>query len=187
MKYLIIGLGNPGSEYENTKHNIGFKILNQLAFDNNIEFMSFRYAEIAEFSFKSRKIVLVKPNTFMNLSGKAVRYWMNELNIDIQNILVVTDDISLPFGDLRMREKGSDGGHNGLKNINFILENTAYPRLRFGIGKDFNRGNLVDYVLSDFTKAHYEVIEERINKAIDMIKSFCFIGIKQTMSDFNGK
>jgi PTH1 family peptidyl-tRNA hydrolase len=187
MKYLIVGLGNPGSEYENTKHNIGFKILNQLAADHNIDFRSFRYADIAEFSFKSRKIVLVKPNTFMNLSGKAVRYWMNELNINMQNILVVTDDISLSFGELRMREKGSDGGHNGLKNINSILGSHEYPRFRFGIGNDFTRGNQVDYVLSDFTKKHYELMQERINKATDMIKSFCFIGIKQTMSDFNGK
>ena len=187
MKYLIIGLGNPGPEYENTKHNIGFKILDKLAFDNNIDFSSFRYADISEFSFKSRKIILVKPNTFMNLSGKAVRYWMNELNINIQNILVVTDDISLSFGELRMREKGSDGGHNGLKNINSILGSHEYPRLRFGIGNDFTRGNQGDYVLSDFTKTHYELMEERINKAADMIKSFCFIGIKQTMSDFNGK
>ena len=187
MKYLIIGLGNPGAEYENTRHNIGFKVLDALVSASNTSFTTDRYTDVAELKFKGRKLVLIKPNTFMNLSGKAVNYWMQQSKIEVANILVVTDDISLLFGVLRMRKKGSDGGHNGLKDINSVIGNNNYARLRFGIGNDFPRGKQVDYVLSNFTDVDNESIEERIDLAIMMIQGFITIGIDQTMSEFNGK
>ena len=187
MKYLIIGLGNPGAEYQNTRHNIGFKVLDTLASISNTSFITDRYADVAELKFKSRKLVLIKPNTFMNLSGKAVNYWMQQSKIEATNILVVTDDISLPFGVLRMRKKGSDGGHNGLKDINSVIGNNNYARLRFGVGNDFPRGKQVDFVLSNFTDVDNKSIEERIDLAILMIQGFVTIGIDQTMSEFNGK
>ena len=139
MKYLIIGLGNPGAEYENTRHNIGFKVLDALVSASNTSFTTDRYADVAEIKFRGRNLVLIKPNTFMNLSGKAVNYWMQNTKIDIENMLVITDDISLPFGVLRMRKKGSDGGHNGLKDINSVIGDNNYARLRFGVGNDFPR------------------------------------------------
>ena len=187
MKYLIIGLGNPGAEYENTRHNIGFKVLDALVSTSNTFFTTDRYADVAELKFKGRKLVLIKPSTFMNLSGKAVNYWMQQSKIEATNILVVTDDISLLFGMLRMRKKGSDGGHNGLKDINSVIGNNNYARLRFGIGNDFPRGKQVDYVLSNFTDVDNESIEERIDLAIMMIQGFVTIGVDQTMSEFNGK
>ena len=187
MKYLIIGLGNPGAEYQNTKHNIGFKVLDTLVSASNTSFTTDRYADVADLKFKGRKLVLIKPNTFMNLSGKAVNYWMQQSKIEATNILVVTDDISLPFGMLRMRKKGSDGGHNGLKDINSVIGNNNYARLRFGIGNDFPRGKQVDFVLSNFTDVDNKSIEERIDLAIMMIQGFVTIGIDQTMSEFNGK
>ena len=187
MKYLIIGLGNPGAEYKTTRHNIGFKVLDTLISTSHTSFKTDRYAEIAELKFKGRKLVLIKPNTFMNLSGKAVNYWMQQSKIDVTNILVVTDDISLPFGVLRMRKKGSDGGHNGLKDISSVIGNNNYSRLRFGIGNDFPRGKQIDFVLSNFTDGDNESIEERIYLAIMMIHGFVTIGIDQTMSEFNGK
>ena len=187
MKYLIIGLGNPGAEYENTRHNIGFKVLDKLAGLSNISFSTEKLADIAEVKFKGRNLVLVKPNTFMNLSGKAVAYWMQKSKINIENILVVTDDISLPFGVLRLRKKGSDGGHNGLKNIQEVLTESNYPRLRFGVGNDFPRGKKIDYVLGDFTAENYETMEERIDMSVKIIQSFTAAGIGRTMSDFNGK
>ena len=186
MKFLIIGLGNPGADYNNSRHNIGFKVLDKLASLSNISFSSDRYADVTNLRFKGRNLVLIKPNTFMNLSGKAVNYWMQQSKIEATNILVVTDDISLPFGVLRMRKKGSDGGHNGLKDINSVIGNN-YARLRFGIGNDFQRGRQVDYVLSSFTDMDNESIEESINLAIMMIQGFVTIGIDQTMSEFNGK
>mgnify|MGYP001334437999 CR=1 FL=1 len=155
MKYLIIGLGNPGAEYENTRHNIGFKVLDALVSASNTSFTTDRYADVAEIKFKGRNLVLIKPNTFMNLSGKAVNYWLQNTKIDAANMLVITDDISLPFGVLRMRKKGSDGGHNGLKNIQAVLGNSNYPRLRFGVGDDFSRGKQVEYVLDDFLDAEF--------------------------------
>ena len=187
MKYLIIGLGNPGAEYENSRHNIGFKVLDALISASNTSFKTDRYADVAELKFKGRKLVLIKPNTFMNLSGKAVNYWMQQSKIEATNILVVTDDISLPFGVLRMRKKGSDGGHNGLKDINSVIGNNNYARLRFGVGNDFPRGKQVDFVLSNFTDVDNKSIEERIDLAIMMIQGFVTIGIDQTMSEFNGK
>ena len=187
MKYLIIGLGNPGVEYENTRHNIGFRVLDVLISAFKTSFKPNRHADVAELKFKGRKLVLIKPNTFMNLSGKAVNYWMQQSKIEATNILVVTDDMSLPFGVLRMRKKGSDGGHNGLKDINSVLGSNNYSRLRFGIGNDFQKGKQAGYVLSNFTDADNESIKERINLAIMMIKGFVTIGIDQTMSEFNGK
>ena len=187
MKYLIVGLGNPGADYENTRHNIGFKVLDKLASLSNISFTTDRYADVAEIKFKGRNLVLIKPNTFMNLSGKAVNYWLQNTKIGAANMLVVTDDISLPFGALRMRKKGSDGGHNGLKNIQAVLGNSNYPRLRFGVGDDFSRGKQVEYVLDDFSDEDYTTMNNRMEMAVKMIQAFATIGIDYTMSDFNGK
>ena len=187
MKYLIIGLGNPGAEYENTRHNIGFKVLDKLASLSNISFSADRHADIAEVKFKGRNLVLIKPNTFMNLSGKAVNYWMQNTKIDTANMLVVTDDISLPFGILRLRKKGSDGGHNGLKDIQTVLGNSDYPRLRFGVGNDFTRGKQSEYVLGNFLDEDYYTMDNRMEMAVKMIQAFATMGIERTMSDFNGK
>jgi len=187
MKYLIIGLGNPGAEHENTRHNIGFKVLDKIASLSNISFSTEKLADVAEVKFKGRSLVLVKPNTFMNLSGKAVAYWMKKSKINIENILVITDDISLPFGVLRLRKKGSDGGHNGLKDIQAVLSESNYPRLRFGVGNDFARGKKVDYVLGSFTSEDYETIDDRLDMSVKIIQSFTTAGIDRTMSDFNGK
>ena len=187
MKYLIIGLGNPGVEYENTRHNIGFKILDELAGLSNISFSNERFADVAHVRYKGRTLVLVKPNTFMNLSGKAVNYWMQQTKVDIENILIVTDDISLPFGIVRMRKKGSDGGHNGLKDIQYHLETSNYPRLRFGVGGDFPRGKQAEYVLGNFTDQDYMTMCDRMDLSVKMIQAFTSMGIGRTMSDFNGK
>ena len=187
MKYLVVGLGNPGAEYANTRHNIGFKMLDKLASLSNISFSSERYADICDIKFKGRKLILVKPSTFMNLSGKAVKYWMQKRSVEQEKILVITDDISLPFGVLRLRKKGAAGGHNGLYNIQESLGNSSYSRLRFGIGNDFPRGHQSDYVLSSFTDENNKTIDERIAIGIKMVQSFVTIGIERTMSDFNGK
>ena len=187
MKYLIIGLGNPGAEYENTRHNIGFKVLDKLASLSNISFSTNKFADVAEVKFKGRNLILVKPNTFMNLSGKSVHYWMQKSKVNIDNILVITDDISLPFGVLRLRKKGSDGGHNGLKDIQNVMNSVKYPRLRFGVGNDFPRGRQADYVLSNFTDDDYQTMDNRIDLAIKMTQGFTTNGIARTMSDFNGK
>ena len=187
MKYLVIGLGNPGAEYENTRHNIGFKVLDALVSASNTSFTTDRYADVAEVKFKGRNLVLIKPNTFMNLSGKAVNYWLQKEKINKDNLLIITDDIALTSGELRMRAKGSDGGHNGLKDINKILGITNYARLRFGVGNDFSRGNQVQYVLSDWNKDEEKKLEISIDQAISMIKAFCTIGIDRTMSMYNGK
>jgi PTH1 family peptidyl-tRNA hydrolase len=187
MKYLIIGLGNPGAEYENTRHNIGFKVLDALVSASNTSFTADRYADVAEVKFKGRNLVLIKPNTFMNLSGKAVAYWMQKSKINIENIMVVTDEISLPFGILRLRKKGSDGGHNGLKDIQAVLGDSHYPRLRFGVGDDFSKGKQVEYVLSNFSDEDYFTMDNRMEMAVKMIQAFATMGIGRAMSDFNGK
>jgi peptidyl-tRNA hydrolase, PTH1 family len=187
MKYLIIGLGNPGAEYKNTRHNIGFKVLDKLASLSNISFSSDRHADVCEIMFKGRKLILVKPSTFMNLSGKAVQYWLSKTKVKQERLLVITDDISLPFGVLRLRKKGSDGGHNGLNNIQVALGNSAYPRLRFGVGNDFASGRQADYVLSNFTNEDYQNLDERIEMAIKIAQGFTTNGIDRTMSEFNGK
>lgn len=185
MKYLIAGLGNIGAEYELTRHNIGFLILDQLADQQKVNFTTDRLAEKAEFKFKGRSIHLIKPTTYMNLSGKAIAYWLQDLKIPKENLLVLVDDLALPFGSLRLRTKGSSAGHNGLKNIEQLLGGQDYSRLRFGIGNDFGKGQQVDFVLSNFDKAEFEKLPEVINKANEMVLSFCTIGPERTMNVFN--
>ena len=185
MKYLIAGLGNIGPEYELTRHNIGFLVVDQLADQQKSAFRMDRLAEKAEFRFKGRSIHVIKPTTYMNLSGKAVAYWMNDLKIPKENVLIIVDDIALPFGSLRLRTKGSDAGHNGLKNIEQVLGGRDYSRLRFGIGNEFGKGQQIDYVLSNFTQEEFEKLPAIIKKTNDMIMSFCTIGAERTMTLFN--
>ena len=187
MKYLIVGLGNIGKEYDGTRHNIGFMVLDALAKASNLVFEDKRYGAITTLSVKGQQLVLLKPSTYMNLSGNAVRYWMNQENIPLERLLIVVDDLSLPFGTLRMKPSGSDGGHNGLKHIAAVLGTQAYARLRFGIGNDFPRGGQVDYVLGQFTEENLQTMEERLTVADEMIKSFCLSGIQFTMNHFNKK
>ena len=187
MKYLVVGLGNIGAEYAETRHNIGFKVLDALAAASDTTFMSARYGAVATLRHRGHIVTLLKPSTYMNLSGKAVRYWMQELKIEKQNLLVVVDDIALPFGELRMRTKGSDGGHNGLKNIAELLQSTDYARLRFGIGNDFHPGGQVDYVLGRFSQEQEAEKGKRIAVACDIIKSFCLAGLNITMNQYNNK
>jgi len=185
MKYLVTGLGNIGPEYELTRHNIGFLTLDRLADKEGLDFKQDRLASVAEYKFKGRNIVLVKPTTYMNLSGKAVNYWLRQLKLPIENLLILTDDVALPFGKLRMRKKGSDAGHNGLKNIEQILGSAAYPRLRMGISDNFYKGQQIDYVLGKFTQEEFHQLPEIMDKAIEMIKGFCSIGIERTMNQYN--
>jgi PTH1 family peptidyl-tRNA hydrolase len=187
MKYLIAGLGNIGDEYANTRHNIGFVVADAFAFDRKAEFASGRYASIAKASLKGRTFVIIKPTTFMNLSGKAVRYWMTKEEILPENILVIVDDLALPFGSLRLRKKGSDGGHNGLINIIEEIGTSDFTRLRIGIGADFAKGYQVDYVLSQWTKEEEKILLPKINTAVEIIKSFALAGIDRTMNLFNKK
>ncbi len=186
-KYVIVGLGNIGSEYENTRHNIGFKVLDYIAKENNLKFSTDRLADIVEFKFKGKIIVLVKPSTFMNLSGKAVNYWLQACKVSKENLLVITDDIALPFGTLRLKGKGSDGGHNGLKNIQEILNTAEYARLRFGVGNEFSKGKQVDYVLGKWNEEEEKLLPERLNKVHELVKSFVSIGIQLTMTNYNNK
>ncbi|MDH5399707.1 MAG: aminoacyl-tRNA hydrolase [Cyclobacteriaceae bacterium] len=185
MKYLIVGLGNIGQEYELTRHNIGFLVLDRLADIKKQTFSPGRYASTCMIKHKGRQIHLIKPATYMNLSGKAVSYWLQELKISRENMLVIVDDIALPFGKLRMRAKGSSAGHNGLQNIEDTLGGNDYPRLRFGIGSDFSKGQQADYVLSAFTKTEFNGILPLMDKSIDMALSFCSIGIGRTMDQYN--
>lgn len=187
MKYLIAGLGNIGAEYANTRHNIGFNVLDALAQASNAVFSSKRYGFVAEVKHKGRIYILLKPSTYMNLSGKAVAYWLNAEKIPIENLLVVVDDIALPLGTLRLRLKGNDGGHNGLKSINELLETTEYARLRFGIGNDYPKGHQVDHVLGEWTEEEEKVIPERLQIAKDIILSVGVIGLERTMSLYNKK
>lgn len=187
MKYLIAGLGNIGSEYHYTRHNIGFRVLDALAKASNIVFTDKRYGEVAELKVKGRTLILLKPSTFMNLSGNAVRYWMQQEKIPIENLLVVVDDLALPFGTLRLKGKGSDAGHNGLKHIQTTLGTQNYPRLRFGIGNDFPKGMQVDYVLSNFSKEEENLLPEKFHVCEEIIKSFCLAGIQNTMNQYNNK
>ena len=187
MKYLIVGLGNIGSEYENTRHNIGFNVLDAFAKASNTVFTDRRYGAVAEVKVKGRTLVLLKPSTYMNLSGNAVRYWLQQEKIEVENMLIIVDDISLPFGTLRLRPKGSDAGHNGLKDVARVVGNENYARLRFGVGGDFPRGAQVDYVLGQFPPEESEKLPERINVACDIIKSFCLAGIALTMNQYNKK
>jgi len=185
-KYLIAGLGNPGSDYENTRHNIGFKVLDALAGASNIFFAPDRYASVARFNLKGRQFILIKPTTYMNLSGKAVRYWLEQENISIENLLVITDDLALPYGTMRMRTKGSDGGHNGLKDIIGTLNNQNFARIRFGIGSDFSKGQQVDYVLGEWNDTELPTLKENIARAAEMTTSFALAGAANTMSKYNG-
>ena len=187
MKYLVVGLGNPGSKYENTRHNIGFKVLDAFAKDRETSFETEKLADVARTKFKGRNIVLIKPTTFMNLSGKSVNYWMQQEKIPRENILIITDDIALPFGKLRMKGKGSDGGHNGLKDIQAVLNTNVYARLRFGVGNEFNPGRQSDYVLGEWTKDENLELPERIDTATQFIKGFTSIGLQLTMTNWNGK
>lgn len=187
MKYLIVGLGNPGAEYEETRHNIGFKVVDALAKDSGESFSLNRAAFRAEIKFKGRTLVLIKPITFMNLSGKAVNYWLQADKIPISNLLVIADDIALPFGKLRMKGKGSDGGHNGLKDIQATLKTADYARLRFGVGNDFPKGKQADYVLGNWTKEEALHLSERIAAATEFIKSFTTQGLEFAMTNFNGR
>lgn len=185
MKYLIVGLGNIGPEYELTRHNIGFLTLDRLADKESATWKSDRLAFKTEIKFKGRSLHLIKPTTYMNLSGKAVNFWMKELSIPKENILVLVDDVAIPFGKLRMRGKGSAAGHNGLKNIEELTGGQDYPRLRIGIGDDFPKGRQVDYVLGRFTQKEFDELPIIMDKAIEMVKAFCSIGIAQTMTQFN--
>lgn len=185
MKYLIAGLGNIGPEYALTRHNVGFMTLDRLAAQHNLKFDIGRLAYGAELRHKGRTLYLIKPTTYMNLSGKAVGYWLKTLQIPAENLLVVTDDIALPFGKLRMKGKGSHGGHNGLRNIQETLNSDAYARLRFGVGDDFAKGRQVDYVLGEFEGADLAALPERLDQAGEMVLAFCTIGLQMTMNNFN--
>ena len=187
MKYLIVGLGNIGSEYLGTRHNVGFRVANALAEDAGVSFTENRYGATAQFRIKNSELVVLKPNTFMNLSGNAVRYWLQKENIPVENLLVVVDDLALPFGTLRLKPKGSDAGHNGLKHIAATLGTANYARLRFGIGNEFPRGGQIDFVLGHFEEEDWKTMDERLKTAGEIIKSFCLAGIDITMNQFNKK
>jgi PTH1 family peptidyl-tRNA hydrolase len=187
MNFLIVGLGNIGVEYANTRHNIGFKVLDALAKASNLVFEDKRYGAITTLKVKNQTLTLLKPSTYMNLSGNAVRYWMNEKKVPLENVLVVVDDLALPFGQLRMKPSGSEAGHNGLRHITSVLGTQQYARLRFGIGNDFPRGGQVDFVLGEFGPEDMEKMDERLTLAGDMIKAFALSGIQFTMNNFNRK
>lgn len=187
MKYLIVGLGNKGEEYTDTRHNIGFKVVEKIASIIEVFFKNSNFGSVAEGKYKGRKVFLLKPDTYMNLSGKAVKYWMQKEGIPVENILIITDDLALPFGVLRMKGKGSDAGHNGLKSVFQELGSQQYPRLRFGISSDFLAGKQVDYVLGQWKEEEKEKLDERIEKFAQASLSFVFAGIQNTMAMYNGK
>lgn len=187
MKYLIAGLGNIGAEYANTRHNVGFKILDFLAAQAEVSFTTMRYGDLTEYNYKGRKFVLLKPSTYMNLSGKAIDYWLKMEKIPVENLFVIVDDIALPFGSIRIRSKGSDGGHNGLKNITQILGHANYARLRFGVGGDFSKGAQVDYVLGEWSTEESAALPERFDVVVDAIRSFGCQGVERTMNCYNNK
>ena len=186
-KFLIVGLGNIGPEYVNTRHNIGFKILDHFAKKQNISFQVSKLGDLVEYKIKGRTLLLLKPNTYMNLSGKAVKYWMEKENIEKENILVITDDLNLSFGTIRIKAKGSDGGHNGLKSIQSLLNSTEYPRFRFGISDEFKKGKQVDYVLGEWNEDEKTKLPERLDQSAAIIQSFALAGLANTMNEFNGK
>ncbi|MBF6641654.1 aminoacyl-tRNA hydrolase [Flavobacterium sp. J49] len=186
-KFLIVGLGNIGAEYVNTRHNIGFKILDYVAQKESLSFETAKLGSKTEYNIKGRKLILLKPNTYMNLSGKAVQYWMEKENIAKENVLIITDDLNLPFGTIRIKAKGSDGGHNGLKNIQLVLNTTEYPRFRFGISDEFKKGQQVDYVLGEWNEEEKAKLPERFVLSKEIIESFALAGLNNTMNSFNGK
>ncbi len=186
-KFLVVGLGNIGDKYANTRHNIGFKILDALAEKEALKFETKKLGDLTTYKFKGRTFILLKPNTYMNLSGKAVQYWLTKEKIPLENVLVITDDLNLPFGTLRLKTKGSDGGHNGLKDIQAKLNTTKYNRFRFGISDAFSKGRQVDYVLGEWSEDEIQKLPERLEKAIELIKSFGTAGVSNTMNTFNGK
>ncbi len=186
-KFLVVGLGNIGPKYHNTRHNIGFKILDALAKEEDFSFETKKLGDMATYKHKGRTILLLKPSTYMNLSGKAVRYWLEKEKVPLENLLVVTDDINLPYGSIRLKAKGSAGGHNGLKDIEAQLHTSKYNRFRFGVGADFGKGRQVDYVLGEWTLEEESIMQERLEKGISLIKSFATAGLANTMNTFNGK
>ena len=186
-KYLIVGLGNIGAEYANTRHNIGFKVLDHLAAQEGLTFTTQKLGDLTTYKLKGRTFILLKPSTYMNLSGKAVQYWLTKEKVPQENLLVITDDLNLPFGNIRVKTKGSDGGHNGLKDIQNTLQTNKYNRFRFGISDAFSKGRQVDYVLGEWTDEENEKLPERFEKSIELIKSFGLAGISNTMNTFNGK
>jgi peptidyl-tRNA hydrolase, PTH1 family len=185
MKYLIVGLGNIGEGYKDTRHNIGFTVLDTMAMASNTAFIDKRYGSVCQVKYKGRQMILLKPSTFMNLSGNAVDYWLKKEKIGVGNMLVIVDDIALPLGSIRMRHQGSDGGHNGLAHISTILGTNEYPRIRFGIGNGFRKGLQVDFVLGSWNPEERKIVEERILVVIEMIKSFAYVGTELTMTAFN--
>ena len=187
MNYLVVGLGNIGAEYANTRHNMGFMVLDAWAQASNIVFESGRYGYTATISFKGRKFTLLKPSTYMNLSGKAVRYWMNELKIQPENLLVISDDLNIPFGTLRLRKNGSAGGHNGLTNINELIGTQDYARIRVGIGNDFGKGQQVGFVLGELSKEEKEQMPELCKRVIDGVKAWALMGPDRAMNTLNTK
>ena len=186
-KFLIVGLGNIGDKYHNTRHNIGFSVLDFLTEEESTTFETQKLGDIASFKFKGRTFILLKPSTYMNLSGKALVYWMQKEKISLENVLVITDDLNLPFGTLRLKTKGSDGGHNGLKDIQDKLNTTNYSRLRFGISDSFSKGRQVDYVLSEWSQEEQDKLPERLKKCTEIVRSFGTAGVNNTMNTFNGK
>ena len=187
MKFLVVGLGNPGIEYDNTRHNIGFNVVDVLAKKHGGTFVLDRAGHRTTIKFKGKTLVLIKPTTYMNLSGKAVNYWLQKEGVSKENLLVITDDLALPFGKIRLKGSGSDGGHNGLKDIQNTLQTTAYARLRFGIGSDFPKGRQSDYVLGKWSEEEQVTLLERIELSVEACEAFCTIGIQLAMSQFNGK
>jgi len=185
-KYLIVGLGNIGEKYQKTRHNIGFQILDFLAKKENLQFETKKLGDVTTYKFKGRHFMLLKPSTYMNLSGKSVVYWLTQEKIPLENLLIITDDLNLPFGTIRLKTKGSDGGHNGLKDVQDKLQTINYNRLRFGISDEFNKGRQVDYVLGEWTEEESKLLPERLEKSIELIKSFGTAGISNTMNTFNG-
>lgn len=186
-KFLIVGLGNIGEKYENTRHNIGFKVLDHFAKKEDVTFETQKLGDLATYKLKGRTFIFLKPNTFMNLSGKAVLYWLTKEKIPLENLLVITDDLNLAFGTIRLKTKGSDGGHNGLKDIQAKLNTTKYNRFRFGISDAFSKGRQIDYVLGEWNDDEKDKLPERLDKSVELIKSFVLAGVNNTMNAFNGK
>lgn len=186
-KFLIVGLGNIGAEYAETRHNIGFKIVEHLASEAGVKFSSGRYADVAQVKHKGKILVLVKPTTYMNLSGKAVNYWLQAEKLEPENMMVLVDEIALPYGKIRIGPKGSDGGHNGLKDIQATLGHSNYPRLRFGIGKEYHKGSQVNYVLGEWSEEELATLNERIKISADAVKAFAFVGLQRCMNEYNNK